>query len=99
MVYWAATLQPQFIHVLFALATIHGFDIWSADVRQAYIQSAEPLSRELFITNPVLEFELQLEQCFKQLKSPYGLCDSGDHWHKTLDEHHRHDYGYGPVSD
>ena len=56
-VHSAATLQPQSIRLLLALARIHGFDIWSSDVRQAYLQSAEPHSRELFITEPVSELQ------------------------------------------
>ena len=36
----AATLQPHSIPLLLALAAIHGFDILSSDVRQAYLQSA-----------------------------------------------------------
>ena len=97
MVHSAAPLQPQSIRLLLALAAAHGFKIWSSDVRQAYIQSADPLSRELFITKPVPEFELQPEHCLKLLKPLYGLCDSGDLWHKTLDEHHRHDLGMTPF--
>ena len=97
MVHSAATLQPQSIRLLLALAAIHGFDIWSADVRQTYLQSAEPLSRELFITKPVPEFEVQPGQCLKLLKHLYGLCDSRDLWHKSLDEHHRHDLGMTPF--
>ena len=97
MVQSAATLQPQSIRFLLALPAIHGFDIWSADVRQAYLQSVEPLSRELFITKPVPEFELQPKQYLKLLKPLYGLCDSRDLWHKTLDEHHRHNLGKTPF--
>ena len=88
MVHSAATIKPQSIRLLHALAANHSLDIWSCDVRQAYLQSAKPLSREIFITKPVPEFELQPEQCLKLLKPLYGLCDSGDLWHKTVDEHH-----------
>ena len=61
MAHRAATLQPKSIRLLLDLAAIHGFDIWSFDFRQAYFQSAEPLSRELFITKSVPEFEIQPE--------------------------------------
>lgn len=97
MVHSAATLQPQSIRLLLALAAAFGFDIWSADVRQAYLQSSEALSRDIFITKPVAEFELQPEECLKLLKPLYGLCDSGDLWHKTLDDHHRRDLGMTPF--
>ena len=93
MVHSAATLQPQSIRLLLALAAIHGLDIWSSDVRHAYVQSSKPLYRALFITNPVPEFELKLEHCIKLLKPLYGLCDSRDPFHKTVDEHHRHNMG------
>ena len=68
MVHSAATLQPQSIRLLLALAAIYGIDIWSSDFRQAHLQYAKPLSGELFITKPVPEFELQPEQCLKLLK-------------------------------
>lgn len=97
MVHNATTLQPQSIRLLLALAAIHDFDIWTADVRQAYLQSDEMLARELFITNLVPEFELRPEQCLKLLKPLYGLCDSGDLWHKTLDKHHRCDLEMTPF--
>ncbi len=85
MVHSASTLQPQSIRLLLALAAMHGFDIWTSDVRQAYLQSAEPLARDIFIEKPVPEFELAPEQCLQLLKPLYGLCESGDLWHKTLD--------------
>lgn len=97
MVHSATTLQPQSIRLLLALANIHGFDVWSSDVRQAYLQSAEPLAREIFIDKPVPEFELEPHQCLQLMKPLYGLCESGDMWHRTLDDHHRNDLGMSPF--
>ena len=97
MVHSAATQQPQSIRLLLALARIFGFDIWTSDVRQSYLQSAVPLSREVFIKNPVHEFELDADQCLQLLKPLYGLCESGDLWFETLDKHHRVDLKMKPF--
>lgn len=83
--------------MLLALAVIHGFDNLTSDVHQAYLKSAERLSREIFITKPVPEFELPPDQCLKLHKPLYGPCDSGGLWHKTLDEHHRNEMGMSPF--
>ena len=53
--------------------------------------------REIYINKPVPEFELNPDQCLQLLKPLYGLCDSGDLWHDTLDKHHREDLGMKPV--
>lgn len=97
LVHSAAFLQPHSIRFLLAIAEMKSFDIWTSDVRQAYLQSSEPLQRDLFITRPVPEFELKGSECLKLLKPLYGLCDSGDLWHKTLDEHHRKDLEMKPL--
>jgi len=97
MVHTTQTLQPSSVRLLLALAAIHGFKVWTSDVRQAYLQSSHTLSREVFIRNPVAEFELNPEQCLQLLKPLYGLCESGDLWHKTLDDHHRRVLKMSPM--
>lgn len=97
MVHSTSTLQPSSIPLLLALAATHGFDIWTSDVRQAYLQSTDPLARDVFIARPVPEFELDPSQFLQILKPLYGLCESGDLWHETLDRHHREDLGMKPL--
>lgn len=89
MVHSSQTLQASSIRLLLALAMAQGLDVWTAEVRQAYLQSSEPLLREVFIKDPVPEFELTPGQCLQLLLPLYGLCESGDLWHRTVDEHHR----------
>ena len=93
MVHSTSTLQPHSIRLLLALSVAFDFPIWTSDIRQAYLQSSIPLSREVFIRSPVPEFELKPEECLQLLKPLYGLCESGDIWHATMDRHHREDLG------
>ena len=87
MVHGAQTLQTASARLLVALALVFGFQIWSSDVKLAYLQSTEPLMRRVFIHNPAPEFELDPSECFELLLPLYGLCDAGDLWHQTLRKH------------
>ena len=80
----STTLQSQSIRLLLDLAAAYRFNVWTSEVRQAYLQSAEPLCREIFSLSPVPEFELSPDQCLKLLEPLYDLCDSGDIWYKQL---------------
>lgn len=93
MVHSSSTLQPQSARLLLILASIFCFDIWTSDVFKAYLQAAEPLSRDISFSTPVPEFQLYRFQCLKLLKPLYFLCESGDLWHKTLVKHHRENLG------
>lgn len=94
-------LKRMMVHaprrLLLALAVLHGFDIWTADVRQAYLPSPEPLLREVFIKDPVPEFGLPSNHCLQLLLPLYGLCESGDLWNRILDDHHRSELGMKPL--
>ena len=87
MVHGAQTVQPSSIRLLLALASSMNFEVWSSDVKLAYLQSTEPLERRVFIREPDPEFELEPHECFELLKPLYGLCDAGDLWHLTLRKH------------
>ena len=45
MVHGAQTQQTSSARLLFALAAAHDFEVWTSDVKMAYLQSTEPLPR------------------------------------------------------
>lgn len=97
IVHPTSTLQPSSIRLLLALATTYEFCIWVCDVRQAYLSSAEIVTREVYIKNLVPEFELDSSQSLQLLKPLHGPFESGELWHKTLDCHHVEDLGMKPL--
>lgn len=58
---------------------IFGFQLWSHEVNQAYLQSAHQLMLDLYV-KPSQAFEVEPNQLFKLLKSLYGLPGYGDYW-------------------
>ena len=88
MVQSTSTLEPQSIRFLLALAAVHGFNIWTLDVRQAYLKPVEPLEREILISKPAPKFDLNPSQRLQPLRPLYGLCESGDMWYEMLYKHY-----------
>ena len=72
--------------ILVGLAAVYGFRLFSTDVTQAYLQSAEMLMRDVYI-KPSAEFKLSPNRLLKLLKTLYGLADSGDYWGRNLRGH------------
>jgi Reverse transcriptase (RNA-dependent DNA polymerase) len=89
MVRSSTNVQQRSLRLIFALASILGFKIWTQDVTQAYLQSAGTLAREVFIEKPAIELELSPNQALQLLRPLYGLADSGDFWYRELVQHHR----------
>lgn len=44
ILHYLATIQPQNIHKILALASMHDFKVWTADVSHAYLKAAKNLS-------------------------------------------------------
>ncbi len=91
------TIQASSTRLLLSLASTLGFDIWTADVTQAYLKSGKPLKRDIFVRNPADEFELNTNQFLRLVRPLYGLCESGDLWYETLDNHLGDNLGMEPT--
>jgi hypothetical protein len=91
LVHDTATSRQHSSCVLVGLAAIFGFNLFSTDVTQSYLQSAEMLLRDYI--NPTKEFSMGPGQLLELLRPLYGLEDSGDCWGRTLLNHLRKDLG------
>jgi Reverse transcriptase (RNA-dependent DNA polymerase) len=89
MVCSSTNVQHKSLRLLFVLCSMLGFQNWTQDVTQEYLQSSGILARDVFIYNPPPELELTSEHALKLLKALYGLDDSGDFWYRELAHHHR----------
>jgi hypothetical protein len=86
LVHDASTSMQQSTKLLIGLAAIFGYRIFSTDVTQAYLQSAEPLMSDVYI-KALAEFELNANQVLKALRPLHGLSDLDDYWRNTLLNH------------
>jgi Reverse transcriptase (RNA-dependent DNA polymerase) len=82
-------LKHQSVRLILALASVFCFDLWSSDVNQAYLQSAEQLKRDIFIRPD--EFMLAPDELLQLILPLYGITESGDYWGETLTDHHIND--------
>lgn len=72
-----------------ALASIFGFDVYTIDVTQAYLQSAEDLQRKLHIRQETID--LHAYELLQPIKLICGLTGSGDYWNETISDHQEKD--------
>ena len=89
VVHNSTNAKQSSIRLLVALATMLGFDLWSLDVKQAYLQSSANLRRDVFVRPK--ELNLAPDELLQVIKPLYGLTDSGDYWCETFARFHVRD--------
>ena len=85
-------VTPRSVRLHIRLTSVLGFRLFSTDVTQLYLQSADGLMRDVYL-KPSKEFGLAPDRLIKLPKPLYGLADSGDYWGRTLSEHLLKDIG------
>lgn len=67
----STTLRHHSVRILIALAAIFGFNLWSSNVNQAYLQAAENLQRKCSISPEILY--MTSNEIVQVIKPWYGL--------------------------
>lgn len=70
------------LRLVLAMGALMGFDVWSLDVRQAFLQSAvdDKTMRQVYLEGPPATGTWQVGL----LKPLYGSTDSGDLWNHSM---------------
>ena len=92
MVKESPTVLRHSIRLLIALASVFRFTVWTRDVRQAYIQSAKDLLRDVYLEPPP-DVGIDNDCVLKIMKPLYGLTESGSYWWLTSQNYHVNDLG------
>jgi Reverse transcriptase (RNA-dependent DNA polymerase) len=82
----APTLSHLSLRVIVSVAVQNEWPLWTKDVTMAYLQSASPLSRAVYIRSPrspILVREQLHKHVLRVSKPLYGLIDSGSYWFNT----------------
>jgi hypothetical protein len=100
MVRSSTTVQQRSLRLLFALAAAFGWKIWTQDITQAYLQSSGELVRKIYVDkfHGVDELDIAPDEALQLLRPLYGLADSGDHWWREFNDHHRNKLNMATTS-
>ena len=101
MVHNTTNLRQRSVRVIVSFAAVMGHRIFSYDVKQAYLQSEEELSRKVYKLPKRKDFKffnLTEEEALDLRKPLYGNGDSGDYWGVTFDRHAKQDLHMTPTA-
>lgn len=95
-----AVLRQRSTRMLVSTSAILNFRLYLHDITQAYLQSQEGFTRDLYL-RPRAEdrhlFDLAEDEVLLLVLPLYGICDAGDYWHVTLTSHIEEDLGMVPL--
>ena len=97
LIHPTTTLRHRSVRIIVALAVMYQMDLWTQDISQAYLQSEDKLSRDVYL-RPTPHFNLSAESLMHLLKSIYGLTDAGDYWGITITRFAKDDMQMTPTT-
>ena len=86
MVHNVTSLRQSSTRLIVSVAAVKGFRIFPHDVTQAYLQSDEKLTRQLFLRpkkGDLRYFQIDANETLHLFKPIYGTTDAGDYWGVT----------------
>lgn len=91
MVHNSSTARPASVRLLISVASMRGYTLWSLHVTKADIESATDLARVVNV-GPTRELGNTDTHFLLIRKELYGLLDSSDYEHNSLDQFLRKDF-------
>lgn len=100
VVHNSSTLRQRSTRIILSTSVNHGFRIFFHDITQAYLQSQEGFTREIYLDPRPADrelFDLADDEVLLLLLPLYGVCDAGDYWIDTMSTHLRGDLAMVPL--
>jgi len=96
-----ATMRQRSTRLLVSTAANMRWRIFAHDITQAYLQSRDAFTRQLYLRPLPADrhlFDINEKQLLKLDLPLYGVCDAGDYWDATLCAHVEGDLGMVPLT-
>ena len=100
LVHNTTSLRQRSVRIIVTFAAVKGYRVFRNDIKQAYLQSDEELSRQIFVVpkrKDLQFFEMGENDALDLRKPLYGNGDSREYWGVTFDRHARHDLNMTPT--
>ncbi len=92
----APTVKRISIRLMLSICASFKYQLYTRDVKQAFIQSKTKLRRPVYMRAPP-EMALPKHQLLKVVRSLYGMPEAPMHWFKTYGDHHREKLAMDPI--
>ena len=79
----APTLMRYALRVILSIASMFGMQVYSSDVKQAYIQADTPLQRPVYMYPPKGYKDIRKGMMLKLNKPLHGMTEAGSYWFDT----------------